>query len=36
MKSIYFGNGGYLEIAEIFDPAHPLELGKMMTPSVSG
>ncbi|RMF10975.1 MAG: hypothetical protein D6762_00305 [Candidatus Neomarinimicrobiota bacterium] len=29
----YFGNGGYLEIVDISDPANPVELGQLMTPS---
>jgi len=28
----YFGNGGYLEIVDISDPANPFELGKIVTP----
>ncbi len=28
----YFGNGGYLEIVDISDPANPVELGKIVTP----
>ncbi|MBU4445111.1 hypothetical protein KJ656_08530 [bacterium] len=33
----YFGNGGYLEVVDISDPANPNELGKVLTPSaVSG
>ena len=33
----YFGNGGYLEVVDISDPANPIELGKVLTPSeVSG
>ena len=30
----YFGNGGYMEIMDISDPANPIELGKILTPSV--
>ena len=30
----YFGNGGYLEVVDISDPANPLELGKVVLPSV--
>lgn len=30
----YFGNGGYLEIVDISDPANPIELGKVLNPSV--
>jgi len=29
----YFGNGGYLEVVDISDPANPIELGKVLTPS---
>ncbi|MFQ6606886.1 MAG: hypothetical protein ACE5DP_04480 [Fidelibacterota bacterium] len=31
----YFGNGGYLEIVDISDPANPNELGKVLIPSVA-
>ncbi|MBL7074737.1 T9SS type A sorting domain-containing protein [candidate division KSB1 bacterium] len=30
----YFGNGGYLEVVDISDPANPVELGKIVTPSI--
>lgn len=30
----YFGNGGYLEVVDISNPANPIELGKVLTPSV--
>ena len=33
----YFGNGGYLEVVDISNPANPNELGKVLIPSaVSG
>ncbi len=31
---VYFGNGGYLEIVDFTDPINPVELGKILTPSV--
>ncbi|MCP4414747.1 MAG: hypothetical protein GY808_19490, partial [Gammaproteobacteria bacterium] len=30
----YFGNGGYLEIVDISNPANPVELGKIVLPSI--
>ena len=30
----FFGNGGYLEIVDFFDPANSVELAKFLTPSV--
>jgi hypothetical protein len=30
----YFGNGGYLEVVDISDPANPIELGKVLTPAL--
>jgi hypothetical protein len=30
----YFGNGGYLEVVDISDPANPIELGKVLSTSV--
>ena len=29
----YFGNGGYLEIVDVSDPANPVELGRILIPS---
>jgi len=30
----YFGNGGYLEVVDISDLSNPVELGKILTPSI--
>jgi len=30
---VFLGNGGYLEIVDFIDPAHPNELAKILTPS---
>lgn len=35
-NTAYFGNGGYLEIADITNPANPVELSKVLLPSVVG
>ena len=32
----YSGNGAYLEVVDISDPSNPVELGKIVTPSVVG